>query len=164
MWATNPSQFGEWVLVTISPAIFQNGYILGMWKRHIDLPTKSISFYRCSSSMTGLPVLTIWMRHSHILPCMAGTILTLQKFSTNYPLPINGEKLVETIFYASSILKMSHFSALCNHRYIIWMKVMSVEFAEASINHTQRCIRRFQNSQLWTPIPCTNWRGLGTRS
>jgi len=32
------------------------------------------------------------------------------------------------------------------------------------INLTQRCIRRFWNSQLWTAIPCTNWREQGTRS
>jgi len=32
------------------------------------------------------------------------------------------------------------------------------------INLTQKCIRRFWNSQLWTPILETNWGGLGTRS
>jgi hypothetical protein len=45
-WVTNPSQFSELVLVTMSPPIFLNGYILAMWKRHIDLQTKSTSFNR----------------------------------------------------------------------------------------------------------------------
>ena len=69
--------------------------------------------------MTSLPVLTIWKRHSHIFPCKVGTILTLQKFSTYYPLPINSEILPELILYTSHIVRMSHFSALFHHRYII---------------------------------------------
>jgi len=32
------------------------------------------------------------------------------------------------------------------------------------INLTQRCISRFPNAQLWTAIPYTNWRRLGTWS
>jgi len=61
-------------------------------------PIKSITFNRCSSTKTGLPLLTIWNRHSHILPCKAGTILTGQKFSNYYPQPINSKILVEPIF------------------------------------------------------------------
>jgi len=103
-----------------------------MWKRQIDLPTKSIKFDRCSSTMTGVLVLTVWRRHFHILPCKAGTILNWQKFSTYYPLPINGQILAESIFYASSIVRRSHFSTLCHHRYIIWEKPMSAKSAEVS--------------------------------
>jgi len=58
----------------------------------------SITFNRCSSTMTGVPVLTIWRRHCQILPFMGGTILTLRKFSTYYQLPINGEICTESIF------------------------------------------------------------------
>jgi len=31
------------------------------------------------------------------------------------------------------------------------------------IDFTQRCIRRFRKSQLWTAIPRSNWRGVGTQ-
>jgi len=95
-----------------------------MWKRHIDLPTKSITFNRCWITMT------IWKRHSHMLPCKAATILTLQKFSTYYPLPINGEIILEPILYASTIARTSHSSAPCHHTYIIWERLMSAECAE----------------------------------
>jgi len=105
---------------------------IGNVKRHIDLPTKSITFNRCSNTMTGVPDLTIWSRHCQILPFKAGTILTLPKFSTNYQLPINGETRAEPIFYASTIVRKSHFSALYHNRYIIREKLMSAACAEAS--------------------------------
>ena len=132
LWGISQSQFDEWVQATISPPIFLNGYISAMWKRRIDLPTKSITFNRGSSTMTSVPVLTIWRRHCHILPFKAGTILTLQKFSTYYQLAINGELHAKPIFYASTVVRKSHFSALYHNRYIIWEKLMSMACAEVS--------------------------------
>ena len=66
--------------------------------------------------MTGVPVLTIWRRLCLILPSKAGTILTQQKFSTYYPLWINSEILTEPIFYVSTIVSKSHFSAPYHNR------------------------------------------------
>ena len=103
-----------------------------MSKRHIDLPTKSITFDRCSSTMTGLPVLTIWKRQSHIMPCKAGIIMLLQKFSTYYSLLMNGEILAESILHVSSNLRTSDYSAPCHHGYIMWDTLMSVECVEVS--------------------------------
>jgi len=39
---------------------------------------------------------------------------------------------IRAILHASSILRMSHFSAPCHHRYIIWEKCMSAECSEVS--------------------------------
>jgi len=50
-----------------------------MWKRHIDLPTKSIIFDRCSCTMACVPLMTIWTRRYRILPYKAGTIFILPK-------------------------------------------------------------------------------------
>jgi len=80
LWDIYQSQFSIWVLVTISPPIFLNGYISAMWKRHIDPPTKSITLDRCWSTMTGEPDWTILRRNCRILPLKAVMILTLQKF------------------------------------------------------------------------------------
>ena len=71
------------------------------------------------ANTTGVPVLIIWRRRCLILPSKAGTILSRQMFSTYYPLPINGKILAEPIFYASSIVRKSHFSAPYHNRYII---------------------------------------------
>jgi len=106
--------------------------ISALWKRHIDLPTKSITFNRCWSTMSGVPVLTIWRRHCYIVPFKAGTILTLRKFSAYYQLPINSEICAKPIFYASNIVRKSHFSAAYHNSCIIWEKLMSVECAEVS--------------------------------
>jgi len=76
LWAIYQSQFREWVPGTISSLIFLNGHILAMWKRRIDLPTNSSTFNRCSITMTGVPVRTIWRRHCRMFPFKAGTILT----------------------------------------------------------------------------------------
>jgi len=131
-WAMYQSQFSEWVLVRMSPPIFLKGYMSATRKWQIHRTTKSIILDRFSSKMTGLLVLTIWRRHSHILPCKAGMILTCQKLSTNYPLLINIEMLAEPTFYASSIVRMIDFSALGHHRYFISDKPMCVECAEVS--------------------------------
>jgi len=56
-------QFGEWVLATISPSIFLNGYISAIWKRHIHQQIKSVTLDRCSNTISSVPVLTIWRRH-----------------------------------------------------------------------------------------------------
>jgi hypothetical protein len=66
--------------------MFLNGYISPIKKRHIDRATKSITFNRCLSIVTGKPALTIWRRHCHILHANAATILTLHKFSNYLPL------------------------------------------------------------------------------
>ena len=91
MWVIYHSQFAEWVLVTISPLIFLNSDISPMWKRQIDLGIKSITFDRCLCITTSIPVLTIWSRYCHILHSKAGTMLTLQQFSTDCPLRIYGK-------------------------------------------------------------------------
>jgi len=132
MWAIYRSQFGESVPVTILPLIFLNGYISPKWKRHIDLGTKSITFDRCSSTMTRVPVLTIWRKHCHILHSKADTILTLQKLSTYCLLPINGEVHAEPIFYVCKQFRIRPLSALDHSKYIIWEKHMSGECAEVS--------------------------------
>ena len=107
LWGIYQSQFAEWVPVTISLLRSLNGYVLPMWKRHIDLGTKSITFDRCLSTMTGVLVLTIWRRHCHILHSKAGTMLTLQKFETYCPLPINGKVHAEPICYLSKQFRTS---------------------------------------------------------
>jgi hypothetical protein len=127
------SQSSKWILATISPPVFLYGYLLAMWKRHFNLPTKSTDFDTCSSTMTILPVLTLRKRHFHIMPCKADKIFTRQKISTYYPLPTNSQILTEPIIYTSSIVSRSHFSALlCHHRYINWEKLTSTECAEVS--------------------------------
>jgi len=78
---------------------------------------------------TGLDYMEETVSH---LPFKAGTRLAPQMFSPYYPLPINSEILVEHIFYASSIVRMSHFSAPYHNRYIIWDKPVSAECAESS--------------------------------
>jgi len=126
------SQLGEWILVTILPLIFLNGYISPMWKRKINLAPTPIESNGCSSTMTGVLVLTIWRRHCHILHSKAGTILTLQRFSKYFPLLINGEVHAEPICYVSRPFRMSPLFALYHSRYIIWEKPMSAECAEVS--------------------------------
>jgi len=100
--------------------------------RHIDLATKSITFDRCSSTMTIVPVLTLWRRRCHILHSKAGMIMTLQKFSTNCPLPIHYEVHGEPICHVSKQLRTSPLSTLYYSRYIITEKCMSAECAEVS--------------------------------
>jgi len=131
-WAMYQSQSGESVPVTVSPPIFLNGYISRTWKKHIDHAAMSITFDRCSSTMTGVPVLTTWRRHRHILHSKSGTILTLDKISNNCPLLINGEVQAEPICYISKQFRASPLSALYQSRYIIWEKRMSAECADVS--------------------------------
>jgi len=47
---TYQSQFGKWVLHTISAPSFLNCYISAMLKTHINLPTRWITYTRCSSN------------------------------------------------------------------------------------------------------------------
>jgi len=82
--------------------------------------------------MTGVPVLTIWRRHYHILHSKAGMILTRQKFPTYCPLPICGEVHAEPIFCVSKQFGTSPLSALYHSSYIIREKRMSAECAEVS--------------------------------
>jgi hypothetical protein len=82
-------------------------------KRHIDLATKSITFDRCLSKMT------ILRRHCDILHSKAGTIITLQMFSTYCLLLINGEVHAEPICYVSKQSRTSPLSALYHSSYII---------------------------------------------
>jgi len=98
--------------------------------RHFNLVTTSITFDRWSCTITGIPVFTIWRRHSHILHSKAGTILTLQRFSTNCSLPINCKFHTERIFDISKLFRASPLSPLYYRRYIIWGKRMSAECAE----------------------------------
>jgi len=132
LWAVYQSQLGEWIAATIPLPIFLNGYILAMWTRHIDLPTMSMTFNRCSNTMTCLPVLPIWRRHCHILPFKAGTILTVREFSTYRQLPRKSEIHAKPIFYATTIVRKCHFSAPYHNRNIMWSKLMSAACAEVS--------------------------------
>jgi hypothetical protein len=61
-------------------------------------------------------------------------------------------------------IRMCPLSSLYHSRYIIWKNICPWSAQIYQINITQWCIRRFGNSQLWTVIPRTNCRGLGTRS
>jgi len=132
LWAIYQSQFSEWVLLTISPPIFLNGYISAMWLRPIKIPTESITCHRCSHTMTGVPVLTIWGRHCLILPFKAGMILTVQKFSTNYLLPMKSEIPALPILYTFSIVRQSHFSSTYHISWINWDNLLFVEHADVS--------------------------------
>jgi hypothetical protein len=58
--------------------------------------------------------------------------LTLQKFLTYCPLPINCEVHAKPVCYVSIQFRRSPLSALCHSRYIIWGKRMSAECAEVS--------------------------------
>jgi len=105
---------------------------MGNVKRHIDVHRILITFDRGSITITGLPVLTIWKWHSHILLCKADMVLTLQMISTDYLLPIHHKILAELIIYPSRIVRTIHLSAPYHNRYIIWEKLMSTECAEVS--------------------------------
>jgi len=150
-WALYQSQSGEWVQVTILPPIFLNRYISPMWKRHINQPTKSIVFDRCSSTMTGVPVLTIWMSLCHILLSKASTILTLQKFSTFCLILIHSKVHAEPICYVSQQLRTSPLSALYHSRYIIGEHRMSTE---CSVSNGSSRQQRFQPT---TTVPGKSW-------
>ena len=58
--------------------------------------------------------------------------LTLRRFSTSYQVTINGEICAEPIFYASTIVRKSPFSASYHNRYMMWEKLMSTAGAEVS--------------------------------
>jgi len=118
--------------VPISPLVYLNRYISAMIKSHMNLATKSTMFNRGSSIMTHAPVLTVWMRCWCLLPFKPGTMLTVQKFSTDYPLPMNGEIHSESTSYRCSIVRKYHFSTLCHRRCIICEERFSTEFAEVS--------------------------------
>ena len=143
-------KFGEWVLVSISPWIFMNGYIMVMSKQHINLATKSITFDRCSRTMASTPVPTIWRRHWGIFRVQAGMILPVQHYAVYYQLPINAEIPTEAVF---SIVKKSNMSAMYPNRYIIWQILMSVEDAKVLNNPTQSWVGGFRNSEHWIAIP-----------
>ena len=131
-WVICQSWFCESVLLTISAPIFLNSYISAIRKRWIDLPTKPMTLDWCSSTMTGVLVLTKWRRHCHNLPIKAGMLLTQQKLWTYYPLPINEKILAQPTFYASSIVRKSHFFAQYHNRYIMWDNPRSTECTEVS--------------------------------
>jgi hypothetical protein len=118
--------------VTISPLIFEKGYTLPKWKMHIDLATKSITYNRCLSIVTGVQDLTIWRLLWQILHSKAGMILALQKFATYYLLPINSKAHTEPIRNICKQFWSSPISAPDHSRYIIWAKHISAECAAVS--------------------------------
>jgi len=59
--------------------------------------------------MTGVPVLTTWRRHCHILHSKAGIILPPQNFSTYCPLPINGQVHSKPICHISKNSGRDHY-------------------------------------------------------
>jgi len=91
---------------------------IGIVKVEYLLPTNSITFDKCSITVTGVPVVTIWRSPRRILPSKAGKILTLHKFSINFLQLINSKILAEPVIYSSSIVRKSHNSALYHNRYI----------------------------------------------
>jgi len=132
LWAIDQSQFSKWVLVTIWQPIFLNGYILWMWKRHMDLLTKSIAFNRGLGPVTGVQVLTIWRRHCRNFTFKVSVILALQIVSTFNPPPIHGKIVRDPIIYTSSIVRKSHDSTPYHKGSITWEKVISAVCADAS--------------------------------
>jgi len=134
-----------------------------MWNCDIDLQTKSITFRRSSRTMTGVPVLTIWRRHCHILPFKGATIFILQSFlptiryryMTKYSqIPSwTPPALSWRAIFPPCITTGTSFE----RNPCLWSE------QKHQIDLTQRCIRRFRNSQLWTAIPGANWRWMGTR-
>jgi len=131
-WPTFYSQLDEWVLSTISQQIFLNSYLLAMWKRHVNLLTKSITFDTWLSTMTGLPILTVCKRNCTVMPCKAGMILTLQKFSTNYLLATKGTIPADPNIYVSSSVRTSEFSAPYHHWNNILENLISAKCADIS--------------------------------
>jgi len=81
-----------------------------------------------------------------------------------YSLPKNSEIIAEPIFYTSSIPRTSYFPPCVTTGTSFERKSCPRSVQKYQIDLTQRCIRWFRNSQLWTAIPCTNWRGLGKTS
>jgi len=145
----------------MSPPIFLNSYISAMWKRNIDLPTKSITFDRYSSTMTGVPVSIICRRNSHNLPGKAGTKLTVQWFQPTIHWLYTVKHSQSPSFTPPAL---SGWPVLPPHitmgtsfeRHSCPLSVLKYQ-----INLTQRCIRWFRNSQLWSAIWCTKSRELG---
>jgi len=157
-WAIHQSQLGEWVLTNISWPIFMNSCTSAMWKTHITLPTTSITFNRYRSTMN------IHGRYCHLLPCMAGIILTLQRFSTYNPLLIHGKIVVEPSFMHRALsggaISPPHMMTGISFERTTYL--WSVQMYQ--INHTQGYIRRLLHSHNWTSILETHWRELGTLS
>jgi len=112
--------------------IVLTGFILLWWIRHIVLPTTLITFHRCLSIMTGVPVLTILRRHCYISHCKACMILILWKLLTNCPQPIYGKVHIEPILHISRQFRMCPLSALYHSSYILWVSWISVNCAEVS--------------------------------
>jgi len=127
-----PRQWTLSVLATFLPNICLSGYILAMWMRHIDLPTKSITFTRCSSTKTGVLALTVSRRYCCSLPCKASMEQTQEMFSTYYPPLINSKIVAEPILYSFCIIRKSHFSAMYHNCYIMWDNFMSTKCGEVS--------------------------------
>jgi len=156
------SSLGKLVEVTISQLRFPNGFILARWKRTNDLQAMSIVFNRCSSTMTSLPVFSLWRRYCDILPFNTATTFTLQRLSIFYPPPpINDELCPECITFACSVLSRSFFppciaTGTSYERYSFHWSVSIYE-----LNLTQWCIWRCRNSKLWITIVSTNSKGLG---
>jgi len=98
-----------------------------MRKRHTNLPTMSITFDTCSSTVTAVPVLTLWRRHPHIVPCSTNTILTQQSFSTYNPLLINSKILPQTILHTSNNVRKCHPSTPYHNKGSMWEKLMTTE-------------------------------------
>jgi len=124
---------------------------------------KSITFDRCSSTMAGVPVLTISKRHCHILHSKAGTILTLQYFSTYYLLPINGEAHPDPSVTSPNNWLGALYPPCITAGISFERNACPRSVQKYQINPTQRCIRRFRNSQLCTAILIANCRELGTQ-
>jgi hypothetical protein len=68
-----------------------------------------IVFKRCSSKITSKPILTLWRRHSGILPFKTGMTSTLQMLSMYHPLPINDELRAERIRFGCSVARICFF-------------------------------------------------------
>jgi hypothetical protein len=79
--------------------------------------------------MTGVPVLTLWRRHSY-LELEGWYDVDPGNVSTGFPLLINGEVHVAPICYVSNEHKTSPLSTPYHGRYIIWEQPMSVKCAE----------------------------------
>jgi len=126
------SLFGELVVMTISPQVLLKCYTsaMSMWYR--DFSTMSMTFNRCSCTITSLAVLTLCTRNSRIMPCNTGMISTDGKFATYCLLLRNVEFHSEPIWYTSIIVISSKLSSGYHNRYIICEKHLSMECAEVS--------------------------------
>jgi len=146
--------------MTISPHIFWSSYISAMWKRHGNLQTKSFVFDRYSSTVDGVPIITIWRRHYHILLFTSCTILALEIHSTYYQQLINSEMYPAHHMEGMCILRTSYFSTLYHNRHIICERLMfsgvhtstlvKNQFRQGRIvtSESTRCIRAIRDTPV----------------